>query len=259
MSRQFSAYELNHLRKCGVDVDSLDLAAVGDTPVEYLTGKAEFRGRVFSLDANVLIPRPETEELVDLALAEVPIIAAKTNKIRFADVGTGSGVVGISFAKDLAEQMIGFEAVLSDVSTDALKVARANYRELFDGLPANSSLEIIKSDLLGNYPTQLKFDLILANLPYIPSNRIATLANSVKDYEPRLALDGQSADGLQLVETLLEQAKIYLDLAGVILLEVDDTHTEHLAKTRPNLGDWQIKVIADSNSKVRFWKCKLAL
>ena len=113
-------------------------------------------------------------------------------------------------------------------------------------------MKTFRSDLLSDISAQ-KFDLILANLPYIPSSRIAKLDPSVRDYEPHLALDG-GEDGLKFIRKLSDQAPYYLNLNGTLLLEVDDTHDEKVAEDFS--GNWDIEIRSDQNHKIRYWICK---
>src|SRR5690606_36270933 len=118
-----------------------------------------------------------------------------------ADLGTGSGVIGISLASLLLEKGLAGKFWLSDLSAPAITLAQHNWQQLIgDQLTA----EFLVSDLLKEFPTDLKFDLILANLPYIPSDRIPYLESSVIDYEPHLAVDG-GEDGLKYIRELLIQ------------------------------------------------------
>src|SRR5260221_518330 len=238
--RQFTPYELNLLNRFGFDPDKAATDFPVDMPVEYITQKAEFRGLIFGVNENVLIPRIETEEMIDLALKNLPSIlefrSSDFESLIFADVGTGSGCIGISFAVELQKMGRNFKGILSDNFNDAVETAINNVQNL---LP-NSAIEVIKSDLLANYPA-VKFDIIFANLPYIPEGRI--LQNSVQNFEPHSALFG-GPDGLNYIREFLKQAKNFLANDGFIILEVDDTHTNSNEFT-----DWEIKHILDSNPK----------
>ncbi len=256
MRRKFTTPELNALLKNKIDPESI----TDDKPVEYILGKAEFYGRNFIVNENVLIPRIETEELVKIALEKVQTLnPVSSNIITFADVGTGSGAIGITLALELMRIGQSFKGYLSDISERALTIAKQNANQLInqdklissnDHLSSHSNFEFITSNLLENYPKseQKSFDIILANLPYIPSTRLNQLDKSVKDYEPHLALDG-GEDGLFLIRALLEQAKVFLRTGGFILLEVDDTHDNATEFE----SDWTIQVIEDSFNKTRFW------
>ncbi len=268
MQRKFNTYEFNWLIKHGVDPTKLDLKKVGSTPVEYLVEKAEFYGREFVVNKNVLIPRVETEGMIKIAIdhltpselrSDFPLLQErvaqhKRRRVRWADIGTGSGCIGITFALELEKLGINYEGYLSDKSEKALAIARQNK----ETLAPNSNIEIFKSDLLEGYSKlearNSRLDIIFANLPYIPSNRIKKLDSSVKDFEPKKALDG-GKDGLKYIKKLLEQAPKYLAGNGIVILEVDDSHDE-LQATSHELRNWKLQVLNDENKKVRFWVCR---
>ncbi|KKS64400.1 MAG: Release factor glutamine methyltransferase [Candidatus Collierbacteria bacterium GW2011_GWF2_42_51] len=179
--RKLTPYEQNHLRKWAPKIDS---DAIGDQPVEYTTGHVEFLGLDFLVTPDTLIPRLESEQMVTDALQFIDDhdLAHPT----IADIGTGSGCLGISLAVKLAKRQIPYSIFLSDISLKALKVADLNAQRL---LHSPENLFFLESNLLENFP-KIQFDLILANLPYIPSKNIAGLDPSVKDFEPKIALDG---------------------------------------------------------------------
>jgi release factor glutamine methyltransferase len=181
--------------------NALVTRAEAGVPLPYLLGHWEFFGLNFKVSSAVLIPRPETELLVERALLRKPK--------HIADVGTGSGIIGITLAVKLPEALV----TASDVSAEALAVAQANAREL----GVANRITFVKSDLLESYPPE-RFDLICANLPYIPSGELAGLA--VAEHEPRLALDG-GMDGLELIRRLLGQAAGALAPSGGMLLEIE--------------------------------------
>lgn len=256
MKRQWNAYELNQLIKHGFDP-----AADYDEhiPVEYITHHVEFYKRDFYVDEHALIPRPETEQIIDLGLEflfkendrKSGKLKERSNKkkIVFADVGTGSGAIGITYGLELMKQNYDFRTYLIDVSNEALEIAKKNVRN-YNLSPATYNL--VKSDLLVEIPPEVRFDIIFANLPYIPSERMSELDASVKNYEPAIALDG-GAEGLELIRRLLEQAETRIKHDGLILLEVDDFHDS--SKTS-EFDKWKIEVIKDEFEKVRFWKVR---
>lgn len=175
------------------------------TPDEYVTGRAKFYGRDFIVSPDVLIPRIETEEIIPMVLRH----SGRVQDLLIADIGTGSGCLGITLAEKYPEATV----YLSDISDKALKIAQKNAtREI-----------ILKSNLLENYPDIL-FDIIVANLPYIPTKRIPRLLAAVRKYEPTLALDG-GPKGVTIINRLLAQLPKHLKLSGLAILEIDDTHT----------------------------------
>lgn len=259
-ARQLTTYELNHLLKFGVDPYKLDWSALWEIPVEYITHTAEFCGQSFYVDENVLIPRWESEKLVDMALTELDKLARGEKQLRVADIATGSGCIGISIGAKWSKVGVNLAITLSDISPAALKVAQKNAGSILAN-NHNITTEMIQSDLADELSGP--YHLIVANLPYIPESRIAELQPSVRDYEPHLALDG-GIEGLALIKKLIKQLRQGNILAtdGALLLEVDDTHTQQVADelAAAVAGDkhrWQITVTADHAGKVRYWRCTL--
>ncbi|HET6477784.1 MAG TPA: peptide chain release factor N(5)-glutamine methyltransferase [Dehalococcoidales bacterium] len=172
-------------------------------PTAYIAGHREFYGLDFLVDRRVLIPRPETELLVEKAVR----LARTHNIATVADIGTGCGAIAISLALNLPRIKI----YASDVSTDALEVARMNCEK--HGVAGR--IRLLRGDMLAPLPEPV--DLILANLPYVTEQEISTSA--LAGFEPRLALDGGS-DGLDGIRRLCEQATDRLNPQGGMLLEI---------------------------------------
>ncbi len=179
-------------------------------PLPYLLGHWEFYGLDFIVTPQVLIPRPETELLVEEALRW---IGQNPRPLRGVDVGTGSGCIAVSLAKHSPN--LHLTAV--DISLPALRVARQNVAR--HGVSGRVSL--FQSDLLA--ASSGPFDLVCANLPYIPSAKLAGL--DVARREPALALDG-GPDGLRLIERLLVESASRLSPAALLLLEIESGHGE---------------------------------
>ncbi len=177
-------------------------------PLAYLLGQREFYGINVMLTPAVLIPRPETEGLVEHALF-MALMGMESTDLIIADVGTGSGAIAINLAIHLPAAKI----FAVDVADEVLDVAAFNIRA--HGVSERVTLGI--GDLLEPVPEPI--DLIVANLPYIPTDRISTLQPEVQQ-EPALALDG-GPDGLDLIRRLLTQAESKLKDSGIILLEMD--------------------------------------
>jgi release factor glutamine methyltransferase len=174
--------------------------------VAYLVGKKEFWGLEFAVDARVLVPRPDTETLIEEARER--LAGAPVESLRVADIGTGSGAIGLTLAK-----LFPAAAVFAvDVSPAALEVARGNAERL--GL----AVTFLEGDLGAPLAGQPPFSLIAANLPYIPSGELGGLPAEVK-VEPTLALDG-GPDGLALVRRLVAEAPALLGGGGVLALEI---------------------------------------
>lgn len=176
-------------------------------PVAYLLGQREFYGRSFRVDARVLVPRPDTESLVDVALERTRHVSLS---MRALDLCTGSGCVAITLA---CERPTSFVLGV-DLSEGALAVARANALRL-----GAVQVGFLPSDLFAGVPARLRFDLITANPPYIADGEIPTLMADVRDFEPRLALAG-GIDGLELVRRIVMDAPAYLAEDGVLAMEV---------------------------------------
>ena len=176
-------------------------------PIAYILGRREFFALPMVVDRRVLIPRPDTEILVESALSAT---LAQHLYGRMLDLCTGSGCVAIAFAK--ARPTWRVTAV--DVSSDAAHVARENVRRA--GVVHN--LAVLEGDLFAPLAADARFELITANPPYIPSGDIAGLAADVRDFEPRLALDG-GADGLDITRRIIAEAPRYLSPGGLLALE----------------------------------------
>jgi len=172
-------------------------------PLPYLLEYWEFFGRRFNVTHDVLIPRPETELLVEMALQH----AKKLDRPLLLDIGTGSGAIAVSLAAEIPlAHVIG-----TDISLEALKIARENAKNL-----NQDRVLFLQADLLP--PLSQAPDIICANLPYIPTQTLQTL--DIYGKEPSLALDG-GADGLDMIQNFLQQAKNQLAKQGMILLEIE--------------------------------------
>lgn len=186
------AHPERHLTSNQIDrYQQLVRRRASDCPLPYLTGSIEFYGLGFEVTPDVLIPRPETETLVDLALARQPATVV--------DVGTGSGCIAVTLAVHLPKTT----CYAIDISSAALAVARRNAEQH----SVAERVRLIAGDVLNPRPGPV--DLIVSNPPYVPTGECSALPASVRDYEPRLALDG-GRDGLAIVRRLLAQAPAVL-------------------------------------------------
>ncbi len=180
---------------------------VQHVPVAYLTGHREFMGLDFEVMPDVLIPRPETELLVQTAIEGLRAVEGEK---RFADIGTGSGAICLSVLHYVPEVMC--ETV--DISAEALKVAEKNA----ENLGVSDRIEFRHGDLLGPLKGR-RFHAVLSNPPYIPNGDIGGLAPEVRDAEPRLALDG-GPEGLDFYRRLTKEAPDYLETGGFLAMEI---------------------------------------
>lgn len=179
-------------------------------PDAYKNGSINFYGLEFLVTRDVLIPRPETEMLVDKIktfLKDNPITSPK-----IVDVGTGAGPLAVTIGRFFPTA----EITAIDLSPKALVVAETNAKK-----NKVTNIQFLPNDLLTNLDKN--FDILVTNLPYIPSERIPTLDSSVKDFEPHLALDGGS-DGFDLYRKLFSQIVKLSSLPKLIVCEIDDTH-----------------------------------
>jgi len=197
-------------------------------PLQHLLGTVEFCGHTFAIDKRAMVPRPETEELVELLLAE---ISGQKSEIRILDVGTGSGVIGLSLAVKFPQANV----CAIDISEDALSLARENAAQL----RLSERVRFQKSDLLENVSE--RFDLIVANLPYISMQDRHLLAREVL-HDPEVALFGGSS-GDELVRELIEQAPAHLEPGGLLALEIGLGQAEGLSHflRQKNYHDIELK------------------
>jgi release factor glutamine methyltransferase len=198
-------------------------------PVAYIVGHQEFYGLDLFVDDRVLIPRPETELLVERA------IQISQRQAVMADVGTGSGAIAISLAVHLPQALI----YATDASPGALQVAARNCRRH----RVEDRVHLLQGHLLGPLPEPV--DLIAANLPYISQAELAQLPPDIRLYEPREALDGGS-DGLDHIRRLLAQAGEHLKPGGVVLLEIGATQGKAVTKlARRHFPAAKVEIVAD--------------
>jgi release factor glutamine methyltransferase len=179
-------------------------------PIAYLTGRREFFGLMLQVNRHVLIPRPETEILVELALKRIADI--NTRRPQIVDVGTGSGAIAIAVAKNATKDKQS-RVTAVDISGEALDTARLNARTH----KVIQKISLRRSDLLSEITGQ--FDLVLANLPYLTNAQIAELPADIKEYEPMHALSG-GADGLHWYEKLLRQLPSVSHPGTIALFEI---------------------------------------
>lgn len=224
--------------------DALARRETGE-PVAYIRGLKEFRGLAFGVDPRALIPRPETERLVELAEAEIVERLAWAPRplgsppIEIVDVGTGSGAVVIALAIALRRRGMLDEVRLlaTDISREAIDLARENAV----GHAMGDRIDFAVADLLpgGTGP----WDLVLANLPYVRSDAIASLP-AAAGFEPRLALDG-GEEGLAVIGRLLDRLPAALTEGGVALLEIG--------------GDQGDSIVAEAAARLPGWSCTVEL
>ena len=190
---------------------------LNNRPIAYIVGNREFMGLDFYVQEGVLIPRPDTEILVE----EVIEIGKNKDEIEILDIGTGSGAITVSLAKYLDNANL----TSVDISEIALEVGKKN--SISNNV--DNKIEFIKSNLFTEIDKDKKFDVIVSNPPYIRKKDVENLESQVKDFEPYTALEG-GEDGLDFYRKITEQAKLYLKENGVLAYEVGHDQSEDVSK-----------------------------
>ncbi|MCI6789709.1 MAG: peptide chain release factor N(5)-glutamine methyltransferase [Lachnobacterium sp.] len=196
-------------------------------PLQYITGEQEFMGLTFHVNSNVLIPRQDTETLVEEALKVV------RPGMKIMDMCTGSGCVLISILKNAHD----IEGIGYDISKQAINVAKENAK--LNEVPAVFERSDLFEDVVEN-----DFDVIVSNPPYIPTDVIATLMPEVAEFEPREALDGKG-DGLYFYSKILEQCKNYMKPDGYVLFEIGCKQGDSVSTMMRLAGFSEVHVIKD--------------
>ena len=191
-------------------------------PSQYITGHQEFWGLDFIVTPAVLIPRPETEHLIEVLLAQ----AKKLKHSKIVDVGTGSGCIAITLSKELPEA----EIHATDVSPDALEVAKTNAARY----PFANRIQFHQKDLLNGLP-QNYFDFVISNPPYVGESEEDTVQLEVRKFEPRTAVFAGTV-GTEIIERLIQQAQFALKPQGLLLMEISGTIVEN---TKELLSGWE--------------------
>jgi release factor glutamine methyltransferase len=215
-------------------------------PVQYITGMQEFWSMEFNVCPPVLIPRPDTEILVEQAISILKNKMApdETGTLSVLDIGTGSGAVAVSIAKELPD----VEIWATDVSPDALEVARGNASKH----SLDARIRFLESDLFSSFNNMTQsFDVILSNPPYIPREDYDSLPPEVGQYEPRTALDGGEG-GLFFINRLILEAKDFLKTGGWLMMEMASFQTAKAMDLIAQTGFYgEQKIIKDYSHKDR--------
>ena len=205
---------------------------VQGTPTQYLTGRQEFWSMEFAVAPGVLIPRPETEHLVEAAIER----AKPLEHPEIVDIGTGSGAIAISLQKELPQAAIS----ASDISETALNIARRNAETLF---PNEPRIAFVQGDLFAPFAGQ-SFDVIVSNPPYLSAQEYAELAQEIREYEPLTAIWG-GEDGLDAYRRLIAEVGNYLRPSGYLILEIGNTQAEAVTRLCQESGLAVEQVIKD--------------
>ena len=206
-------------------------------PLSHLAGFEYFYDRKFKVTKDVLSPRMETEELIYKVIEYIKSI--NKNNIKILDLCTGSGIIGITLRKELESKSI--EVVASDISEEALKVAKEN------AIMNEAEVKFIQSDIFENINE--KFDIIVSNPPYIAYNDKITMEDNVLNYDPHLALFAEE-DGMYFYREIVENAKEYLEEDGLVFFEIGYDQREKILKLA-NENGFKAEVYKDINGRDR--------
>lgn len=217
-------------------------------PVQYVTGRWDFRGHPFTVDKRALIPRPETEQLVQLVLDDRSLW--KTPNPRIVDIGTGSGCIAVSLAKERPQGRY----LATDISPEALELASEN--AMLNGVAER--IHFVPGEL-SDLLDPATVDAIVSNPPYIPSAVVDRLAPTVRDFEPRQALDG-GADGMDVLRQVAEEATLALRNGGSLFLELsaEQHQAEAMGRYLRELGFDGVRAHRDLSGAERFLSATLA-
>jgi release factor glutamine methyltransferase len=215
-------------------LDALDRLKKNE-PVQYVLGKAAFMDLEFNVNSNVLIPRPETEELVRLMLKD------ELDGKEILDIGTGSGCIAISLAKALPNAKVS----ALDISKEALKVARENAKI------NNVDINFINADIF-DYKSKKKYDLIISNPPYVTNSEKLFMKKNVLDFEPKLALFVEDVKPFKFYESIMSFSKIGLKRGGQIFFEVNSYESDKIIYSigKNKISNFNLK--KDFKGRVRF-------
>lgn len=223
-----SVEKTNHLYNC---LDRLEK----HEPIQYVLGKTLFMGMNFKVNPSVLIPRPETEELVRIMLND------DLNNKDILDIGSGSGCIAISLAKHYPNAKV----TALDVSKDAIELSKMNAKE------NDVNLEFINADIL-NYKSDKKYDIIVSNPPYVIGEEKKYMSKNVLDYEPELALFVKNDDPLQFYKAILDFAKNSLNKNGKIYFEINENYKDEIKRLTGDYGYSNIECKEDLFGRNRF-------
>lgn len=222
-----------------------------DEPLQYIFNEAYFRNYIFYVDKRVLIPRPETELLVEHVIEINNKYFSDLDKINIVDIGTGSGAIAISLAMEIKKS----EVYTVDISEKALEVAEINMEKY---LKDKDNLKLVHGDKLEIFKnSDIKFDILVSNPPYIKYTDYINLEKNVLDYEPKLALLGTEDDGTGFYKYFAENAYRYLNKNGFVCFEIAYDQGLKVADILNKNGFKNIEIIQDYASIDRIVSAKL--
>lgn len=208
-------------------------------PYQQILGYTEFYGLRFSVDENVLIPRPETEELIEIAINKLRVASYELRGLKFLDIGTGSGIIPITLKKHFPNAEIS----AMDISEKALEIAKKNADF------HKKEINFIQKDYLNTELTE-KYDIIISNPPYIGINENPEIEDSVKGFEPNIALFSPTSDALIFYKKIAKDGEKYLNENGMIFLEINQKLGKETLELFQNFSESQL--IKDLSGNDRF-------
>lgn len=224
----------------------IDIRASG-VPLQHITGKQEFMGLPFKVNKKVLIPRQDTEMLVEKALEFVRENKQQIKNYNILDICSGSGAIAVSMAFYLKKEKYKFSVTASDISKEAIDVAKENAQ--INGV--EKKITFVEGDLFKPFPKNKKgrgkrqYHIITGNPPYIPTGVIPTLIREVKNHEPAIALDG-GFDGLDFYHKIINEAHLYIKEKGVLLLEIGHDQGEDIKSIAAGTKKYKdVEIITD--------------
>ena len=215
-------------------------------PVQYIIGSEEFYGRTFKVNEHVLIPRPETEELIVATIARMKRLFTEQANLNLADIGTGSGAIAVTMKAEIST----LQVTATDISSLALEVAQGNAREL------DAQITFKQGDLTAPISNE-KWDIVLSNPPYISHEEAPNLSDTVLNYEPHNALFADD-EGLHLYKRLAEELPKIMNRPALIGLEIG--YTQGLAVQaffQKSFPSAQVDIVKDINGKERMIFCEI--
>lgn len=211
-------------------------------PIQYILGEAYFYGMDLNVDRSTLIPRPETEELVDLIVRDWK----ERRDLRVLDIGTGSGAIAIALARNL----LFAEVTAIDISEEALKVARANAKKM------KTHISFLHADVFDFYPSPNSYDIIVSNPPYVDESEKTGMDRNVLDYEPHTALFVPDDEPLIFYSRISHIAENALREDGKIYFEINPRHSEAMTVLLHDDGFEDIRILRDIHGAERFITAK---
>ncbi|TFG73871.1 MAG: peptide chain release factor N(5)-glutamine methyltransferase [Flavobacteriales bacterium] len=216
-------------------------------PIQYIIGKAHFMEMDFLVDEGVLIPRPETEDMVRLILNDLGELPQKKERFKILDIGTGTGCVAIALARNLPSAKV----LAMDISDRALVIAGRN------AFNNGVKIEFLQADILKTPQWAHNFDVIVSNPPYVRESEKRDIKSNVKDYEPGLALFVSDEDPLVFYRAIINFSKHHLHQGGYLYLEINEYLAEETKALLDERNFTDIELRKDIFGKDRILKCRL--